>query len=389
MDAKRFLASSIALASVSVASVATAADIPDRYFYLGGHVSQSWMDIGDHYEGDGYIDDNVPGVTTDTVTLPGAQLGYRFNRDWSIQAWWERNNYNSVDLRNNFVSLRKHFRGDASPFETYVGLNAGETRTEFNSESSNDFKEAVGGVEFGVQTALARNFLLDVGARPTYSFRSERWDGQVYAGLNLLIGASSAAKPAPVTDVATDSDGDGVPDDRDQCPNTPAGAVVDARGCELDDDGDGVPNSADQCPNTPAGAKVDEVGCQLYLTEDIKETLYVEFEFDKAVVRQTSYPELEGLATRMREYPSANLVLEGHTDSTGPEGYNQKLSQQRANAVKDVLVDHFNVDTSRISVEGYGEAKPIADNSTREGRAQNRRVEAIMKATVKEAQFQD
>ncbi|AFT69751.1 Thrombospondin type 3 repeat family [Alloalcanivorax dieselolei B5] len=347
------------------------------------------MDIGDHYEGDGYIDDNVPGVSTDTVTLPGAQLGYRFNRDWSIQAWWERNNYNSVDLRNNFVSLRKHFRGDASPFETYVGLNAGETRTEFNSESSNDFKEAVGGVEFGVQTALARNFLLDVGARPTYSFRSERWDGQIYAGLNLLIGASSAAKPAPVTDVATDSDGDGVPDDRDQCPNTPAGAVVDARGCELDDDGDGVPNSADQCPNTPAGAKVDEVGCQLYLTEDIKETLYVEFEFDKAVVRQTSYPELEGLATRMREYPSANLVLEGHTDSTGPEGYNQKLSQQRANAVKDVLVNHFNVDNSRITAEGYGEAKPIADNSTRDGRAQNRRVEAIMKATVKEAQFQD
>ena len=90
----------------------------------------------------------------------------------------------------------------------------------------------------------------------------------------------------------------------------------------------------------------------------------------------------------MRQYPSANLVLEGHTDSTGSAAYNKKLSQQRADAVKTVLVDHYNVSADRITTVGYGEEKPIADNKTSEGRAENRRVETIMKATTKEAQFQ-
>ncbi|ASK33433.1 OmpA family protein [Alloalcanivorax mobilis] len=392
MDAKRFLASSIACASLSVAATtAFAADIPDRYFYIGGHISQQWLDIGDHYDGDGYFTDDASGL--DEVTLPGGQLGYRFNRDWSVQAWWERNQAHlqnpddKVFITNSFLSLRKHFNTDSS-IEPYFGMGGGEMRTEFNGDSGDDFKEGVGGFEFGVQAGLARNLVLDVGARPTYSFRSERWDGEVYAGLNLLMGTAYDNEPTEVTDVATDSDGDGVPDTSDRCPGTPAGAAVDATGCELDDDGDGVVNSKDQCPDTPARALVDDKGCQKYLTKDIKETLYVEFGLDKSEVRKTSYPELENLANRMYQYPSANLVLEGHTDSTGSEAYNQKLSERRAAAVKTVLVDEFDVDSSRITTEGYGEAQPIADNKSREGRAQNRRVEAIMKGETKEAQYE-
>ena len=90
----------------------------------------------------------------------------------------------------------------------------------------------------------------------------------------------------------------------------------------------------------------------------------------------------------MRKYPSANLVLEGHTDSTGAASYNKSLSKKRADAVKKVLVEEFNISTDRITTEGYGEEKPIADNGTSEGRAENRRVEAIMKATTQEAQYQ-
>jgi len=178
-----------------------------------------------------------------------------------------------------------------------------------------------------------------------------------------------------------------VPDSNDRCPGTPAGASVDAQGCELDDDGDGVVNSKDECPDTPARAKVDDKGCQEYLTKDVRETLYVEFGLDKAEVRETSYPELESLSDQMYQYPSADLVLEGHTDSTGSAAYNKQLSEKRADAVKRVMVEEFGIDESRITTEGYGEAKPIADNSTRDGRAQNRRVEAIMKATTEEAQY--
>ncbi|MBM7334971.1 MAG: OmpA family protein [Alcanivorax sp.] len=391
MDAKRFLASSIACASLGMACAANAADIPDRYFYLGGHISQQWLDIGDHYEGDGYISDDF--YQQDTVTLPGGQIGYRFNHDWSVQASYERNNMATSDgqvyLRNNFASLRRHFGDQDSAFETYLGIGGGETRTEFTSDSGDDFKEGIGGLEAGMQAGLANNLLLDVGVRPTYSFRSERWDGEVYAGLNLLVGTHHDSKQEPVTETATDSDGDGVPDSRDRCPGTPAGAQVDAQGCELDDDGDGVVNSKDQCPDTPARAKVDEKGCQEYLTKDVKETLYVQFGLDKSEVRKTSYPELENLSNRMYEYPSANLVLEGHTDSTGSAAYNKKLSNERADAVKRVLVNEFGIDGNRITTEGYGEERPIADNSTRDGRAQNRRVEAIMKAKTEEAQYKN
>ena len=384
MNAKRFLAASIACASVTATTTVIADDIPEQYFYFGGHISENWLDVGDH------IDQNT---SENEVTLPGAQMGYRFNRDWSVQGWWERNNSNTnmfgdADINIAHGSLRKHFAGN-SAFEPYVGIGAGEFRTEPNSDSSNDFKETIGTLETGFQTMLHPHFLLDVGARPYYSFRTERWDAEVYAGLNFIIGGSSEKEePAPVENVVSDSDGDGVPDERDQCANTPAGAQVDATGCELDDDNDSIVNSMDECPNTPAGALVDDKGCQKYLDKDVKETLYVEFGHDKAEVRQTSYPSLENLAEGMRQYPSANLVLEGHTDSTGSAAYNKKLSQQRADAVKTVLVDHYNVSADRITTVGYGEEKPIADNKTSEGRAENRRVETIMKATTKEAQFQ-
>ncbi|MCK0153024.1 OmpA family protein [Alcanivorax sp. S6407] len=394
MNAKRFLAASIACASVTATSAVMAEGMPERYFYFGGHISENWIDLGDHYEPDTGSYDNE-------VTLPGAQLGYRFNRDWSVQAWWERNNSNTdlfgdVDINIAQAALRKHFYGSSS-FEPYVGIGAGEFRAEPSSDSSNDYQETIGTLEAGFQTLLHPHFILDVGARPYYAFDSERWDAEIYAGLNFLIGATDGGddeeeeqeeQPAPVDNIVSDSDGDGVPDEQDQCSGTPAGAQVDATGCELDDDGDGVANSKDQCADTPAGALVDETGCQQYLDKDVKETLHVQFEHNKAEVTKSSYPDLGNLAQKMREYPSADLILEGHTDSTGSAAYNKNISQQRAEAVKRVLVDEYEISADRITAEGYGEEQPIADNGTAEGRAENRRVEAIMKATTKEAQFQ-
>ena len=142
----------------------------------------------------------------------------------------------------------------------------------------------------------------------------------------------------------------------------------------VDSDGDGVTDNIDKCPNTPRGALVDAVGCEQYLKRDIKETLYVEFDLDKSEVRPSSYSKLEGLASMMRKYPSAKMILEGHTDSTGPEAYNQGLSERRMNSVRDYLVEN-GANGDNLTAVGYGESQPIATNDTPEGRELNRRVE--------------
>lgn len=102
--------------------------------------------------------------------------------------------------------------------------------------------------------------------------------------------------------------------------------------------------------------------------------LNVEFEFDKAIVRAIYGDELEAIANAMKAHEDIDLVLEGHTDSVGPDEYNQGLSERRVVAVEAKLAEMYGLDPARVSTVGYGEARPIADNNTKEGRARNRRV---------------
>ena len=186
------------------------------------------------------------------------------------------------------------------------------------------------------------------------------------------IGGTVGAPPCAPEDV--DSDGDGVPDSRDRCPNTPKGAPVDADGCPLDSDGDGVPDYKDNCPGTPKGAKVDPSGCEIMADMTIQTTAD-HFDFDSAVLKPAMMTELDEAASQINA-SKGNEMLEivGHTDSTGPEDYNQRLSERRAQAAADYL-ESKGVSPSRMVVKGAGESSPIADNATREGRSMNRRVE--------------
>ena len=126
----------------------------------------------------------------------------------------------------------------------------------------------------------------------------------------------------------------------------------------------------DKCPNTPAGTKVDKAGCPL------EQTLKVLFDFDSAELRPESITELERVVTFMNDVPFATALIEGHTDSVGSDAYNLKLSDRRAKSVYDYLTSR-GVDPARLSSIGHGEAKPIADNATDEGRQLNRRVMLI------------
>ncbi|MBD8600210.1 OmpA family protein [Pseudomonas sp. CFBP 8772] len=156
-----------------------------------------------------------------------------------------------------------------------------------------------------------------------------------------------------------------------------------------DDDGDGVLNSMDKCPNTPKGTPVDVTGCPIVTPapepmaapvvlpkEEIITIRDVHFEFNKATLTPGDKQQLDMVATKLKtEAPNVQLHVSGHTDSVGSDAYNQKLSQKRAQSVTDYLVSAGIPRASFVSVEGDGEARPVADNKTADGRALNRRVE--------------
>lgn len=216
-----------------------------------------------------------------------------------------------------------------------------------------------------------------------------------------------------------DSDGDGVADYLDKCPETPADAKVDANGCPLDSDGDGVPDYIDRCPNTNAGTKVDAYGCPDSLkiprydaygrpidgdgdgipdyldncpeipgvesnngcpevteeTMSILQTLEgIQFETAKSVIRRSYYEILSKVVKIMKENPHYKLIISGHTDNVGESEMNERLSNSRANEVRRYLINR-GVDANRLKAVGYGDKKPIADNSTEIGRKKNRRVQ--------------
>ena len=168
-----------------------------------------------------------------------------------------------------------------------------------------------------------------------------------------------------------DSDGDGVVDALDNCPTTPPGRKVNAEGCEPDSDRDGIIDTADQCPNTPAGDRVDSKGCSL---PKVFNLIGVNFDTAKDSLRPEATDILDDAVAILKRYPGLKVEIAGHTDSAGSDSANLELSQQRADAVMNYFIDK-GVEANRMSAKGYGEALPIADNATADGRFKNRRVE--------------
>lgn len=128
---------------------------------------------------------------------------------------------------------------------------------------------------------------------------------------------------------------------------------------------------------------VEEVAPTPEPAETVRVELDVKFDFDKAKVKEESYGDIKNLADFMNQYPQTSTTVEGHTDSVGTDAYNQKLSERRAGAVREVLVNQYGVGAERVGSVGYGESRPVADNATEAGRAVNRRVEAAVEAQAK------
>jgi outer membrane protein OmpA-like peptidoglycan-associated protein len=109
-----------------------------------------------------------------------------------------------------------------------------------------------------------------------------------------------------------------------------------------------------------------------------KLTIHVNFDFNKAQIRKEDVADLQKALAFVKKYPGYKISVEGHTDSTGSEKYNQALSEKRAEAVKKYLLDHGATDGDKIKAVGFGETKPIASNKTAKGRFENRRVEILI-----------
>lgn len=250
---------------------------------------------------------------------------------------------------------------------------------------------------------------------------------QYSAGLTWKFGGSKAKD---ITDELSDKDGDGVADCRDECPDVAGLAMF--HGCP-DTDGDGIPDKMDKCPDvfglkilqgcpdrdgdgtadkddacpdvfgpkTNAGCPFKDTdgdgvidlidrcvevkgpasnyGCPVLPTVEIMNELNeygrtILFDYDKWSFKKESYAVLQPMTTILKEYPDADFIIEGHTDSDGSDAYNQVLSEKRANAVRDYFVTN-GINPSRLTTKAFGESKPVDTNDTAAGKANNRRTE--------------
>ncbi|RKZ28828.1 hypothetical protein DRQ36_09860 [bacterium] len=185
----------------------------------------------------------------------------------------------------------------------------------------------------------------------THKENLNEWRGLVHLGVNISFPISIPRH--------RDTDGDGVWDEFDMCPDTPPGTIVNERGCLR------------KTRKPPARADMERD----FRDKGVFVTTEIFFEFNSDEITPESYPILDDIGEILQRNPDWRIEIAGHTDSIGTESYNKKLSQQRAKAVKNYLVKNFNIIRENLSAQGYGESTPIAENSTAEGRALNRRVE--------------
>ena len=376
------------------ATTATAGAPPGSW-YVMPQVNAVWVDDDRH------ADDDV-GVTL--------ALGRNLNANWDLELLFfgsdhDRANNGSVDLQGMALGTKRVFYRDGR-VNPFLSLGIGKVKSLLSPGSDDqDLSLLFGG---GVLVTLgpdrndgsAIQLRGDLGARRGLSDNADLPHVSDYvAGLGLQYSwGGTPVRPPPA-----DSDGDGVTDDIDRCPNTPAGTPVDPTGCPLpqDDDGDGVMNPNDQCPGTPPGKKVDAVGCEVDGDDDADGILNsvdqcpnsppgtrvnnvgcpfdrtlllqgVKFETNKDTLLPESIPILDNAIATLKRYPEVNIEVQGHTDNRGSDAYNLDLSSRRAGTVLKYLQDGGV--TNQLTSKGYGESDPIASNDTDEGRQQNRRV---------------
>lgn len=305
---------------------------------VGGVVSEGNIGTKNHFTYGLRVAKNLEDLFIDQI-----EIGLDRSNDVNVK------NAGETDVTRYFLNFVKDIYSFSDDLKVYGLLGAGYENYE--NEFGGDIKDnGFGQYGLGLKYFITDNFALKTEVRDAISFEHANHNMFYTLGFAANFG-ERVAKVAPVA-------------------VTPAPVVVEPKPV-LDDDNDGVPNDKDRCPGTPAGVVVDEYGCE----KVIHLTLDVNFAFDSSKITPAYMEKIKEVSNTLNEKPDYKVVLEGHTDSVGAEKYNMELSQRRADAVAGALAS-LGIDRNRISTEAYGETRPMADNGTKAGRAQNRRVDA-------------
>jgi len=313
----------------------------------------------------------------------GVGIEYRFLPNWAVETVYSRADANrkydsgAADFDEVRVDGTYYFAGPDHTWNPYVSVGAGRARFDGTAPGINSDETRVN-LGAGVRYNISDRVSLRGDLREFHGIDDSTFDTMASLGISVAFTRTvgQAAPVAPAPQPPADADNDGVPDARDQCPNTPRGARVDAKGCELDSDKDGVVDSKDKCPNTAAGMKVDKDGCEGEVKTVDTFEIDVQFPLNSAEIGAAYDSQIRRVADALRANSVTYVEIAGHTDSTGTAAYNQELSERRAAAVANRLTGTLGVNPGRVASKGYGEVEPVASNSTDAGRAANRRVEA-------------
>jgi len=334
---------------------------------LAGASAHAEQTVGDIYVvpqiGYGWPDNDR---NADNDWVAGIAIGKHFSEAVSLELGLSQGKYDlpagaQLELTSYSIDALHIFARDSwiSPF---VSIGAGALHNDADGAEGHTHAMAQAGLGLMLQVgekndgAVKFSFRPEVKAR--YSFPKDNEPQDKYLDYVAMLGFQLAfgdPRPQPTPPVVE-------PPPPPPAPPPPAPPK--------DSDGDGVYDNLDKCPGTPRGVAVDAEGCPRRGSATLQG---VTFEFDSSRLTAESRPVLDDVAADLKKYPRLQVELQGHTDSKGSDAYNLKLSNQRAQSVREYLLSQ-GVGAQQLIAKGYGESQPVADNKTEEGRTENRRV---------------
>jgi len=321
-----------------------------------------------------------PELALNTSDLSYLGAAYNWTNAWAFELFLTQANADlkgySGDATQDGLGIKARYNLWDQHDAAAAYLLAGIAQTDIAKDVGDDYSATGLTVGAGVFYPLTDWLRLRLEASQQYYSSENVNDFQVFLGANVVWGGQHREQ-AITTPRATQSDSNGSLPTMSNVGFTTAAVVEKPK----DADGDGVFDALDKCPGTPAGLVVNADGCG-GLSEKVSIKLNIQFDSGKADIKASFAPELAKVADFLKKYPNAKAVIEGHTDNSGNEERNQILSQRRANSVMAAIVKDFGIAADRVSAVGYGADRPLADNNTKDGRAQNRRVTAEIEEKV-------